>query len=337
MRQIAFRVDGGPGIGMGHVFRSLALASFLAKDDITCHFLMQDIPQGTGPIIKAGFPLTLLPDHNPNAFAADYLKRKDADALVVDLYDVPVRDRELLAAVSCPTLTISDLYHDDHPGSILVNGFICYGKSECHDTSYGGTAYLGSDYKIVRAAPPDSPSEIPARASNLLLTSGGSDESGLFPLALHALNKIAAPLEVTILEGPALDISDPQYIEAVDQCTHPLERVRSDWPFEIMSRAHLAVSAGGDTVYDLAVLGVPTIILSHVAHQLVTAQAFAERELALNLGLVHGCSVEDLHQCLQQTIDDAALRQQLSEKGRQALDGKGVERVADLLRGLLSK
>ncbi len=330
---IEFRADGGAAIGMGHVVRSIALAQALGGD---CRFLMRYNLPAVLCVRDAGFPALLLPEEDANRAAAEWVAAAQSDLLIVDLYDVPLADREALARVRCPTVTLSDLRHDDLPGDLLFNGFVGYGRSRHQRTSFGGEAWLGTDYKLLRAQPLPEDKVIAPLAGVVAILPGGGDASGLAPRCLEALAQLSLPLQLLIFEGPAMDVESDAYRAALEACPHAVQRHRTADPFARVAAADLAISAGGDTVYELAVLGVPTLILCHVEHQLETAAAFAEAGAAGNLGLVRDCAPDALASAVERLARDAAARRAFSQTARRLVDGGGLARVTRAVRSLLS-
>ena len=125
-------------------------------------------------------------------------------------------------------------------------------------------------------------------------------------------------------------------VAALAACPHDVETCRTDEPFAVLSAADLALSAGGDTVYELALLGVPMLVLCHVSHQLETAAAFAAEGAAENLGLVSECTDSQLAAAIGRLVRDAQRRRAYSQRGRELVDGGGRVRVAEHIRRLLA-
>ncbi|MBE7560395.1 hypothetical protein HS125_16230 [bacterium] len=331
--KIEIRVDGGPAVGMGHVVRCVALARALGPD---CRFMMRYSLPAVRYAREAGLPVLLLPDEDANPAAAQWAAAAGAELLIVDLFDVPRSERELLASVGCPTVTLADLGYDDLPGDLLFNGFIGFGKHEERPTRFGGMAYLGTDFKLVRAPPRQDDKAIPALAQRILVTAGGGDATGMTALSLAALAQLDLPLSVVVLEGPAMDVESDVYRASLADFPHPIERRRAGDPFAPAAAADLAISAGGDTVYELAVLGAPTLILCHVDHQLQTAAAFAAEGAAENLGLVRECTPEQLAAAVEALARDPDRRAAFSHRARRLVDGGGLARTVQTIRRLCS-
>ena len=65
MKRIGIRVDGDSGaeIGMGHVYRSIAIARLLFEKirNVEIQFFMREFPEGITKVGKEGYPVQSLP------------------------------------------------------------------------------------------------------------------------------------------------------------------------------------------------------------------------------------------------------------------------------------
>lgn len=96
-----------------------------------------------------------------------------------------------------------------------------------------------------------------------------------------------------------------------------------------LSRAAVAVVAGGVTLYEACAIGVPAVALAVVKAQRPTIRQFARQRAVVDakqVGRVAG------H--VARLLDDSVERRRLSSAGRRAVDGRGVFRVAGRIRKL---
>jgi RimJ/RimL family protein N-acetyltransferase len=100
----------------------------------------------------------------------------------------------------------------------------------------------------------------------------------------------------------------------------------------LMASADLAVSAAGSTCWELAFMGVPMVVVSLAANQTPMADGLAAAGLALNLGWHEGLSIQRINDALRRLIGDAQLRREMSNRGRECVDGRGADRVTRMLR-----
>ena len=96
----------------------------------------------------------------------------------------------------------------------------------------------------------------------------------------------------------------------------------------------LAVSTSGLTKYELAATGTPAILLSHDSAHAQNNRPFAALGTALDLGEAAGLSTATLAEALGVLLNDAARREEMSRRGRAAVDGAGAARIIDAIEEL---
>ena len=102
----------------------------------------------------------------------------------------------------------------------------------------------------------------------------------------------------------------------------------------LMSTCAFAVTTAGASLYDLLASGVPAIAVAVNRMQLRTAMAFQERGAVICAGMIETLSSEALLGYSAQILKDFSLAQQLAATGQELVDGKGLSRVIEILRGL---
>ncbi len=106
---------------------------------------------------------------------------------------------------------------------------------------------------------------------------------------------------------------------------------------EIMQKCDFAVSAGGNTLYELCAVGVPTVVYSIADSQLEFAKGFDKAGAAKYAG-----DARKDHRLVQKiitwgtaAIDNQGFRGRMSQREREAVDGKGAERIADAIMKMI--
>jgi spore coat polysaccharide biosynthesis predicted glycosyltransferase SpsG len=97
----------------------------------------------------------------------------------------------------------------------------------------------------------------------------------------------------------------------------------------LMVKADLAITTGGNTVFEFAALGTPAITLCVRRRQDGNAEYFQQLGAVRNLRLGDAVTEADLAVEIVTLAADRAKRQAMSEAGRRAVDGRGLERVVD--------
>jgi spore coat polysaccharide biosynthesis predicted glycosyltransferase SpsG len=101
---------------------------------------------------------------------------------------------------------------------------------------------------------------------------------------------------------------------------------------ELMAWATVAVAAGGSTMWELACMRLPFLILAVADNQISGANAMSSAGAALNLGWYAQITDSDMQNALKRLLDDPVLRSSLSKCSGDLVDGLGATRVADRMR-----
>src|SRR5690606_1406709 len=105
-----------------------------------------------------------------------------------------------------------------------------------------------------------------------------------------------------------------------------LERSVTDMP-ALMQWADVAISAGGSTVWEMCLMGLPMITIVLADNQLFSAQTLAQYGASVNLGWYTEARKDTIITTLERLCADGNQRAAMSAAGRQLVDGRGAERV----------
>jgi spore coat polysaccharide biosynthesis predicted glycosyltransferase SpsG len=253
-------------------------------------------------------------------------------AVVVDSYGV---DADFFTAIRPATgclMAIDDLAERFIDADIVQNGNADAGAL-IYQTREPCILLLGPTYTLLRPEfRQTSPPKIEPLVTRVLLTLGGTDP-------LHSTEKILIDLvdrlpraRFDVVVGPF--VSDLSGLRGLAEAT-PGRVVVHQAPenlASLMKNVDLAVTGGGQTLYEVAALGVPTVALCLAANQVRHLAALA----ALGT-LVPGGRMDEegrFQECGDVTsrlAADPAWRQRMSLSGTQLLDGMGAVRTADVL------
>jgi spore coat polysaccharide biosynthesis predicted glycosyltransferase SpsG len=294
----------GPDEGRGHLSRLVTLAEVLGKRAAVFLELNRGSPTATERDRLAGAGVRPHRGVSP-------------DAIVVDL---PQPD-DIAGRWAAERLVVFDDSHRlTDPAAVVVQPSlpIWSGRAEV------GTVLAGYAYAPIRPSLRGFPADRqPVEPAEVVVCFGGSDphdvSARLAPAVAAALDR-AARLTV-ILGGGYTGRLDEGAVPAVVHDPADLD--------ERLARATLAVIGGGTMKFELAHLGVPSIVVAVADDQLAVGPPFATTGAARFLGdgrMVDPAAVGDVARTL---LDDPAARRAMAAAGRAAVDGRGAERVAD--------
>jgi len=349
---VVIRTDASTALGSGHVMRCMTLAEELSGRGATVIFVcrmgdghMNDSIAGRGFVVlplAAGAELEI----STRGALNDALWQEDAaqtqaalkatgrtpDWLVVDHYALDRRWEGVLRSVARRIMVIDDLANRPHDCDLLLDQNIPnplhgrYARFLPSDTR----SLLGTEYALVRPEFARHRTCALARRNGqlqrVLVSMGGTDPANDTAAALKGLARRAAA-------GVALDVvigaGNPhrQAIRSLcdDMATAELH-IQTSRMAELMTRADLAITAGGSTTWERCVLGMPAIVTIQSADQAPIAEAVQRAGGQCVLGWSKDVAAQDYDRAFHALTADELMR--MSKASATLCDGRGAERVA---------
>jgi UDP-2,4-diacetamido-2,4,6-trideoxy-beta-L-altropyranose hydrolase len=335
---LGVRVDATPEAGLGHFMRCLAIAEGWRDDggevvfagrwpeDLAARLAREGI---RGVKIRASHPDPRDLEETLETFAG-------ASAVVVDGYGFDAAYHDGVAIRIGCVVAVDDVGHRDaYGGDVLLNPNLGaerleYRKAPAARLLGPRYALFRRDFRLFR----NGPRRIVERGSQVLVALGGGDRSADWPKLLDAIAGADASASFRIVPG-----FDRAALERGIAALGPRFRAIHDtarMPAHMMW-ADVAVSAAGVTAWELAFLGVPAILVSVADNQRPSAAALAHAGAAIDLGPVSGLRGPAMEAALESLLADLDRREEMSERGRALLDGRGVERVIAAIREHVAK
>lgn len=338
---VFIRTDMNEVIATGHLMRCLSIADAAAKHGKKVYFISAD-ENPKELVCERGHRFLCL---NTRWDCMDkeiekltrLIEEYGIGKLLIDSYRVT---KSYLAAISKKTevFYLDDLDSFEYP----VQNVVCYANyyDKLSYLSYKAPVnlYLGTKYMPLREIYSNQKEkEIREEISTVLLLSGGSDPLNMLDRLLPVLLKKLSPKKI----GKIIVICGKLYKD-FDLLCKKYERGSSEIevcflqnvpnPETYMEEADLAVSAGGTTLYELSAMGVPTITYSFADNQLRNVQQFMEDKLMDYAGDGRKPGVEEEISRYFDLLDrNIELRKTRSKRMQQLIDGKGADRIAELL------
>jgi UDP-2,4-diacetamido-2,4,6-trideoxy-beta-L-altropyranose hydrolase len=349
MKSVCFRVDASNSVGMGHLMESMTLAESLhsRKGYDIAGFILPDFPPATNLLERKQFPVIILPEHLSHRkeaeFIAAVLARDEPDVLVCDtLYRDEQYYRNLHRLPPRLVVILDDEVMREISGDIIINFSITQDRGYYHRISGGKSKYfIGPAYIPLAdtfSTQSCSQREIPEICRNIFINQGGSDPFGLTARILRALDAMPITQEISVVIGSAVSRDHREELQGLEKTlTHAFVfewGVSPERMLELYHACDLAITAAGNTLYELAACGIPSIIICHHERHYRVAAQFEERGAGINLGIGPGLKAEDIQTAVARLSGSRQMREQLHRNIRQIVDGKGSQRIVDLISGL---
>jgi spore coat polysaccharide biosynthesis predicted glycosyltransferase SpsG len=173
----------------------------------------------------------------------------------------------------------------------------------------------------------------PAEVAQLLVTLGGADTHGFTPRVVTALATLPLNISVEIVLGPAFRHDDElaAALRGVPEQPFIVHRAVADLP-ERMAAADLAICSAGLTIFEMACVGTPAVVLCGEPFEEQTADRLARLGYGCSLGFGRNVTAEMLTRVVYDLLCNPEHRRRMGQRGRLLVDGRGAERcVAEIL------
>lgn len=273
--KVAIITEGFRGTGYGHLTRCLSLYQAFEEKKIIPLYVANCDENGEKFVDVKNF-LRIDWLNNPEILLD---KINGYDIIVIDSYLAPLSVYEKIQSIARTTIYIDDYIRLKYPWGIILNGTIGaenmnYNRDKDH------LYLLGMDYMPLRKEFWDI--DIPVRQkkyNNILVTFGAQDPRNLTEPVLEKLNKEFPGLNYHVVTGPGNIIGEKERASNIKFYSSLSASQMAD----LMLECDLAVTAAGQTTYELARTGVPFIAIGVIDNQEFNLKGWAARGYIENI------------------------------------------------------
>ncbi|MBI2400225.1 MAG: hypothetical protein HYV23_04095 [Deltaproteobacteria bacterium] len=322
---VTFWTEGGPSIGMGHVMRCINIAHALETEEMPMHFLVNN----ERPVIDRLNEEALF--HIVYPMTGRHVGRLTNGVVVIDTKrDVSAQVRSLREEGR--KVVLIDNSSTGEADAIVMPTPVYRGRG-CGNILHGNSyLIIGDKFRHSRAAEP----LVHSAPLKVLVTMGGSDPFNLTETVLKALWNVKG-IEVTTVIGPAFKLTETmeEFIKRSNERFTFVFNAKN--MAQLMRASHIAFTAVGTTVYELAYMGVPSILIGNYETDAEDLATLDKLGISRSLGYYRDLHHDDISGAAESFRDDPARWTEMSLKARNLTDGDGASRIAALIRSLIKQ
>ena len=338
-QHVIIRTDAEPAVGVGHAMRMLALAQELTSRDVRCTLVGRLSVEWVAQLYREAGLDVVEPPQDADAFVT-LVQQLAGDAVVLDRYTLGPTYGTALRAAGIRTMAVvdaafgadqvADIYLDQNPGA------------QPHPTSEGEVALAGAPYTLFRdsvLSQRRDTTTLTAHNSSeplrVLAVFGGTDPFGAGEVIVPLLLATGLDVDVTVVrpEGARELTFTPATERQNVRQVPPL----NDLPASALA-ADLVITAAGSSVWELMCLGAPLGVVCVVDNQVPGYRQTMSMDVAYGVAVLDEVRTDEQAQTetirvLHEALTDATGRRAQAIRAQQMLDGRGRQRVADVLLG----
>ncbi|MFY2158381.1 UDP-2,4-diacetamido-2,4,6-trideoxy-beta-L-altropyranose hydrolase [Cytobacillus firmus] len=327
MRALIF-TEGGSQIGLGHISRCSSLYDELANRGIEVEFIINS-DTGQFDIIKN--KKYKIVSWLSKEFLTNYIKQ--SDYCIVDSYLASEDLYRVISKRAKKILCIDDIGRIEYPKGIVANPSLST-KAVKYPIDDANCYLLGPEYIILRTPFIQVKREyINSQVKEVLITLGGSDIHNLTPSILNRLSNNNSEISFNVVIGNAFN-----NIEEIKSLSSKninfLENVTAMEMKSIMLKSDFAITAAGQTIYELLATQTPFIPIKIIENQNNNIAGLKEYNLVKN---ILDCKDKNLLQKIEDEFNyllNAEIRSQIINRYNDVIDGLGSKRLIDKLIGV---
>jgi UDP-2,4-diacetamido-2,4,6-trideoxy-beta-L-altropyranose hydrolase len=324
--KVCILTEGGKNIGFGHITRCTAIYQVFQERAVQSTFIINGDESVRQQFKGSSIGFDWL---NDTERLFSYIE--DADVVFVDSYLAGYDLYEKISDIAGTGVYFDDNIRMNYPKGFVVNGAILAERLP-YPKRKGVTYLLGAQYAPLRKEFWDVPAKsIRDSIESAMITFGGADICNLTPKILKLLIDTHPGLLKKVIIGKSFQ--NRTEIESLKD--HNTEMVCYPDAAEMkkaMLESDIAISAGGQTLYELARIGVPTISVCVADNQLRNVREWADVGFLKYIGWKTCGDLEEELESSLEYLANKRVRIDMSEIGRRIIDGQGCKRIVNGIR-----
>jgi CMP-N-acetylneuraminic acid synthetase/spore coat polysaccharide biosynthesis predicted glycosyltransferase SpsG len=321
-KHILFVVTGNETVGLGHVYNTLLLANDILNHNIT--FLVDIQSQmAYDKIASKNYPVVI--QHCENII--DDIKLQSADIIINDRLDTDVNYIDELKKLNLKVINFEDLGDGAKKADLVINAI--YPEKQVLKNHF-----FGHDYFILRDEfIYSSQKEVKKDIENILITFGGVDPNNYTKKVIETIYDYCQSNNISITVIAGFGYTKYDTLKEFKDITI-LENVTNISKY--MLESDLIFTSAGRTTYEIASIGIPTIVLAQNKRELT--HFFASSEFGfLNLGLGFNITSADLYKNFIDIITSFENRKYMNELMKKIDLKSGRKTVIKLIQDLIEE
>ena len=331
---VYFRCDFGPQYGLGHLMRCISLAQgFQKKSSIETFCLCNAFHEKyQALLLESGMNVITFRekkiglDFEP----ADYVDSSQNNITVFDNYDVTFKQMVSYKKKYPKLVAIDDTADRFFNTDIIINPSF-EARRFNYLTINSPKLLLGNDYVLLRQC--FFKTNTKRKKNHIFMSFGGGDVFRRIKSLLKGFHYIEKQLNNPITIDFVLNVDQDQF-QLIHSILSSCKKIAFNYISDsynlssVMAQADFAITAGGSTVFELAYLGVPQLIFIIDKNQEVMREV-DEKGFGVCLGYIWDVSEKQFENKFFEFLQNKLLKENMSKKGREFIDGKGAERAVN--------
>lgn len=232
-------------------------------------------------------------------------------------------------------ICIDEFGHRALDADVIINPMISekYWRYTSKAMLYCGAEYLVLPAKIVQYHKYDEPINNNIRL--ITVSMGGVDAPGTTLKMAQWLPHIMNDIHINLVLGGGF-LYKKELERIVGDNSNITVYQNIDFLYDLFLKSDLAICAGGNTLHELAVMGVPTLVIPSMPHELDNGRTFQKMGFSVCCDMAEQITEQNFKKCMI-GIEDFTVRMNMKRRGKKIADGNGADRVCRIIKDYIEK
>jgi spore coat polysaccharide biosynthesis predicted glycosyltransferase SpsG len=325
--------EGGVDFGFGHVTRCLAIASEFESLGFNIGFIVNG--DRSIDAILAGKSFTIFNwNHEQRKLISHFI-----DGSIVLIDSISISDSLILKLEKLNIIIV--FIDDERRRNILNRGFVLDWTVLSDEQDHfihkkkNVTYLLGSSYTPLRKEfYLAKKNNIKQNLETILITFGGSDSMSLTPEVLKTLVDNFPEINKHVVIGPGFKNIE-NITKYKDKNTDLIFNVNAEKMARLMQNCDIAIASGGQTLYELAQVGTPAIVILIVENAKHDTVGWDKVGSVKNIGWYYDDNLLENLIATIKTLKNMSERESMQQKGQKYISANGAKVLVDSILGQL--
>lgn len=337
-KKIIFRADGNSNIGLGHLYRLLALIE-IYKEDYECLLLTRS--DSTISIFSENLKYRLLSEfvdlQNEPEWFKDHYEQNDC-LIVLDGYQFDFEYQTKLSKHGFSTMIIDDYAQTGITSNIIVNHSMAVKEEDFKPTSANQFG-LGAEYAILRPSFREMAKK-PKKAEPIckaFVCFGGADFNNLTSKCVRGILEAQKIEEIHVVLGGAYQQTEIfELAQSNPEKVFLHQRLSEEEIVELMKKCNLAIVPSSTISYEVCSVKMISLCGYYIDNQAKIYQGLNDEGLIYPAGDFNQMSERDFASKVEMILNDKKEDyQKMLNKQHKVFDGRQNERFLELTKEYL--
>lgn len=330
-KKILILTEANEKVASGHLFESIVLYNELYTNKISAYMMINsDMQPGLKSRITSEYY-----EYSNDQVADDlieFVENKKIDTIVFNLREIKncfIEKIKNYFKKSVYIIIIDEFGHRRLDADIIINPMIdsFYWNYETDGKVYCGAKYLILPQKLKYYH--GRKKEIRNSIETITVSMGGIDIPGSTIKLAKWLYGLFHEARINLVLGGGFP-----YIKELKKIVCNMKHVflyqNIAYLYDLFMESDIAICAGGNTLHEVAALGVPTLVIPSMPHEERNGKAFEMSGFSICCESADRITRKEFDESILR-LSDIQIRKKMSAQGKLISDGKGAERVYKIL------